>query len=73
MTQMSANEGLKRFGEKAADALIKEWKQLDELDVFEGMFFNQLTSEDRSKALRLVQLIKEKRCGKIKGRTCADG
>ena len=70
---MSANEGLKRFGEKAADALIKEWKQLDELDVFEGMFFNQLTSEDRSKALRLVQLIKEKRCGKIKGRTCADG
>jgi len=73
LTQMSAREGLKRFGKDAADALIKEWKQLDDLNVFDGKHFHDLSSEDKKKALRLVQLIKEKRCGMIKGRTCADG
>ena len=72
-TQMSAREGLKRFGERAANALIDEWVQLDRLEVFEGANFYDVTPEHRKKALRLVQLIKEKRCGKIKGRTCADG
>ena len=72
-TQMSAREGLRRFGERAANALITEWLQLDRLDVFEGVKFASITPENRKKALRLVQLIKEKRCGKIKGRTCADG
>jgi hypothetical protein len=73
MMQMTAKEGLRRFGEQAAEALIKEWIQLDEKDVFKGIHFKDVTSEQKSKALRLVQLIKEKRCGKIKGRTCADG
>jgi hypothetical protein len=72
-TQMSAREGLRRFGDKAADALISEWKQLDEKKVFHGVHFKDTSYEQRSKALRLVQLIKQKRCGKIKGRTCADG
>ena len=72
-TQMSAREGLKRFGERAANALIDEWVQLDKLGVFEGAYFHLLTPEQRKEALRLVQLIKEKRCGRIKGRTCADG
>ena len=72
-TQMSAREGLSRFGERAANALITEWLQLDQLEVFEGAKFMSVTAENRKKTLRLVQLIKEKRCGKIKGRTCADG
>ena len=46
---------------------------MDKLEVFEGAYFNGVTREHRRKALRLVQLIKKKRCGKIKGRTCADG
>jgi hypothetical protein len=71
--QMSAKEGLRKFGEKAAEALIKEWKQLDEKNVFHGLYFHETTPEQRKQALHLVQLIKEKRCGKIKGRTCADG
>jgi hypothetical protein len=72
-TQMSAREGLKGYGEKAAEVLIAEWKQLDEKKVFHGVKFNGTTTEQQSKALRLVQLIKEKRCGKIKGYTYADG
>ena len=71
-TQISAREGLRRFGERAANALITEWLQLDQLDEFEGVKFASITPENRKKALHLVQLIKEKRCGKIKGRNCAD-
>lgn len=72
-TQMSAREGLKRFGEKAETALVTEWIQLDSLGVYEGKKWYQLTKEQRRRAMRLVQLIKEKRCGKVKGRTCVDG
>jgi len=72
-TQMTAKEGLKRFGQLAEDALLIEWKQLDNLKVYQGVYYNQLTPEHRARVLRLVQLIKLKRCGKLKGRTCADG
>ena len=34
---------------------------------------DSLTKQQKRDALRVVNLIKEKRCGKIKGRTCADG
>ena len=34
---------------------------------------DQLTPEMKRKALRVINVIKKKRCGKIKGRTCADG
>jgi hypothetical protein len=46
---------------------------LDKKKVFHGVHFNNTTLEQCSKALRLVQLIKERRCRKIKGQTCADG
>ena len=32
-----------------------------------------LTEDNKKKALAAVNLIKEKRCGKIKGRSCANG
>ena len=35
--------------------------------------FEELTDEDVRQALEAVNLIKEKRCGKLKGRTCANG
>ena len=48
---MSAKEGLKRYGKRAAEALIVEWKQLDEKKVFHGVKFQDTTYEQRSKAL----------------------
>lgn len=72
-TQMTAQEGLKRYGERAEQALVAEWIQLDHLNVYTGEHWYNLTREERRGALRLVQLIKEKRCGKVKGRTCVDG
>jgi hypothetical protein len=74
---MSAKEGIKRFGEKAIAALFKEYKQLDEgamkgKPVLAPINPDTLSYEQRKQALYAVNLIKEKRCGKIKGRTCAD-
>ena len=34
---------------------------------------NKLTTKQKSEALELLTLIKKKRCGKIKGRVCANG
>ena len=73
LTQMTAKAGIRRYGDAARDAMRSEFRQLDEKGVFEPVVAASLTPSVRSHALRCVNLIKEKRCGKIKGRTCADG
>jgi hypothetical protein len=73
MTQMTAQAGIKKHGSKAIDALLAEFCQLDDKAVFNPMIATELTSEQKRAALRAVNLIKEKRCGKLKGLTCADG
>ena len=49
------------------------FSQLDDKTVFEGVNAATLTRKQKRKALRAINLIKEKRCGKLKGRTVADG
>ena len=39
----------------------------------EGRRADQLTTEQKKAALRYLMFLKEKRCGRIKGRGCADG
>ena len=73
MTQMSARAGIRRFGEAAKDAMRREFRQLDEKGVFEPIHASEITDDVKQQALRYINVIKEKRCGKIKGRTCADG
>ena len=73
LTQMSAKRGIKLYGDKSISAIVKEFSQLDELDVFEPMYSKQLTKEQMAKALRSITVIKAKRCGRIKGKTVADG
>jgi len=73
LTQMSAHKGIKVYGERAIKAMAKEYSQLDELGVFKGRMANTLSWEERRTALQVIDLIKEKRCGKIKGRTVVDG
>jgi hypothetical protein len=77
-TQMNAKKGIKRFGERAIAAMFKEYKQMDEgpmpgKPVFGVCDSTKLSWEEKRQALEAVNLIKEKRCGKIKGRTCANG
>ena len=76
--QMSARLGIKKFGEEAVVALIKEYMQLDKgafpgKPVIEPVAYEDLTEDERREALESINLIKKKRSGVIKGRTCADG
>ncbi len=73
MMQMSAKAGIRKHGQVAIDALFKEFSQLHDLGVFEPQDAKKLTSAEKREALRAISVIKEKRCGKIKGRTVADG
>ena len=76
--QMSAKRGIKMFGEKAVAAMIKEFTQLSEgvmpgKPVVEPIDPNTLTNEDFRQAMEAVNLIKMKRSGKVKGRSCING
>ena len=76
--QMSAKKGIKQYGERAVAAILKEFTQLHNgavpgKPVVEPVDVLVLTSEEKRKALEAVNLIAEKRCGTIKGRTCANG
>jgi hypothetical protein len=72
-TQMSAQKGIKKHGQLALNALRKEFEQFRALDVLEPLDAFTLTDEQKAEALRALSVIKEKRDGTIKGRTCADG
>ena len=71
--QMSAKAGIKLFGERAVAAMIKEYNQLHEKKVTARTPYEDLTPEQKKRALNAINTIKKKRCGKIKGRTVADG
>ena len=73
MTQMSATAGIRKHGDRAVSALLSEFAQLNSKDVFKAVDATQLTKAQKQGALRAINLIKEKRTGALKGRTCADG
>ena len=54
-------------------AAFKELKQLGDLNAVGEQDPDVLTWAQKKQALLAVNLVKEKRCGKIKGRTCANG
>ena len=72
-TQVNVREGIKRYRDRAVEAVIKEYAQLDEKDKFEHKDPSTLTNSQKFEALNLITIVKEKRCGKIKGRACVDG
>ena len=71
--QMSAKAGLKKFGERGANTIMDKLRQLLYRQVMKGRKHEDLTREDKKKALQYLMFLKEKRSGKIKGRGCADG
>jgi len=73
MTQMTATAGIKKQGQAAVDALLQEFCQLDSKNGFEPLDASTLTVSQKQEALPAVNLIREERSGKLKGRTCADG
>jgi hypothetical protein len=73
MTQHSLKRGLKEFGDAGVDAVLKELQQLHDRQVIKVMNPTTLTREQKRAALKYLMFLKKKRCGRIKGRGCADG
>ena len=73
LTQHNLKKGLQICGEAAADAVVKEMKQLHDRKTIRPRYSKDLSLDDKRKALGYLMFIKEKRCGTIKGRGCADG
>ena len=69
---MTEGKGIKLFGARDVSAMFKEYKQLQDMKVLGQINPNSISSEQKIKALRETNFFKEKRCGKIKGRTVAD-
>ena len=65
---MTANKGMKLFREKAVAAIFKEYKQMNDMQVLEVLNPDVLTNDQKRRALRAINLIKYKRCGKVKAR-----
>lgn len=64
-TQISTTQGIKKYGEKAIAAIFKELKQLNDgampdKPVVEAISFIDLSHKDKDKAVKIVNLIKEK-------------
>jgi len=71
--QYGLEAGLKHFGERGETAVSKELAQFNVYDVFEPLYADKLSNEDKSKALTSLIFLKEKRDGKIKARSCRNG
>jgi hypothetical protein len=75
---MPAAKGIKLFGERAVAAVLKEFTQLSEgpmegKPVIEPIHPSNFTAHEIERAMEAVNLIKQKCCGKIKMRSCANG
>ena len=58
--QMGAQSGIKKHGEKAIAAIIKEYEQLKETDTVRILDASKLSTDQKNEALELLTLIKKK-------------
>jgi Reverse transcriptase (RNA-dependent DNA polymerase) len=73
LTQHGVKQGLKKFGKSGEEAVTVELKQLHDRDVIVPVHAGDLTRQEKQRALAYLMFLKQKRCGCIKGRGCADG
>jgi hypothetical protein len=66
-------KGLKQFGQKGYQAAHGEMKQLHDRAVFKPIDVKSLTSSEKERAMESLIFLVEKRDGRIKERTCANG
>ena len=69
----SLNAGLKKFGAKGKAAAYVEMKQLHDRTCWKPVHIKDLTPAQRKKAMESLIFLTEKRDGRIKARTCANG
>jgi hypothetical protein len=73
MTQLSLKAGLKQWDGKAKEAVHSEMKQLHFRETFKPCHWSESRHTQRQSVLESHMFNKEKRDGKIKGRTVAGG
>ena len=71
--QMQAKTGIKKHVQRAVAVMLKEYMQLTSMEVMCFIKYDDLSNDQKKKALRAINLIKEKRNGVLKERTVADG
>ena len=71
--QYGLKAGIKKFGQRGKDAAHDEMKQLNYREVFTPIDTTEMTFEERKKSMESLIFLVEKRDGRIKGRTCANG
>jgi hypothetical protein len=72
-TQLSLKAGLKEWGEESFTATHSEMKQLYFRNTFKPKHWRELSQVQRKTVLESHMFLKQKRDGKIKGRTVASG
>ena len=65
-TQISAKQAIKRLKKWSVDAIIKEYKQLHDMNTFGISCPEDLTPKHKRGSLRAITLIKDKRSVKLK-------
>jgi hypothetical protein len=73
MTQLSLKAGLKEWGDEAFTAAQSEMKQLHFRNTFKPKHWRELSQVQQQAVLESHMFLKQKRDGKIKGRTVAGG
>ena len=73
MAQMWMKKGLKVFGAGGYPAVKQEMQQFHDRKVMQPVCRKDLSPKQKREALGYLMFLKKKRCGKIKGRGCADG
>ena len=73
LTQYNLRKGLLKFGRAATEAVAKEMKQLHDRKTIRPVHIKDLTLGQKRRALGYLMFLKEKRCGTVKARGCADG
>jgi hypothetical protein len=73
MTQLSLKAGLKEWGDRAFTAAQSEMKQLHLRNTVKSKHWHELSQVQRQTVLESHMFLKQKRDGKIKGRTVAGG
>ena len=73
METFSLKKGLKKFGDKGRDAAFGEMKQLHDRAAFAPVDIATLSQQEKQRALESLIFLVEKRDGRVKARTCANG
>jgi hypothetical protein len=65
--------GIKKFQERGEAGVTKELMQMHNMDVFHPVMRDDLTCDERKKALASLMFLKEKRDQSVKAQMCTDG